>query len=356
MKNLKIKMLLIVCSILITTIVGCKKDEEIITPITPASSKVFITNEGIFQSGTGTISVFDRKNLTVENNVFEKVNNKVLGNIAQSVTVFNDKAYIIVNNANKIEVINSDDYVSIATIENVILPRFFIGVSKDKAYVSSWDNAVAVVDLNTNTVTKTISTGTGPERMLFTAGKVFVLNQGGFGIDSTITVIDTQTDQIVKTINVNNKPTGICLDENGKIWVLCTGKGWNGYPQADDTEGHLICINANDYTIEKNFAFPVITEHPENLVINKEKNVLFYKYPGGVNSFDISSMSLTLTQLIKRSNGIYGLGFDNSAEYIYCTNPLDYIQDGWFLRFDANTGNVVDSFKVGIIPGEFYFD
>ncbi len=357
MKRMKISQLLIISSILIITISGCKKDEDETAPILQISdNRVFIASEGPFQTGTGTVSIFYRDSLKVLNNVFEQVNNQVLGNIVQSIEVFNEKAYIVVNNANKIEVVDEKDFVSTATIEGIVLPRYFLGINNTKAYVTSWNNVISVVDLNTNTEIKIIPAGTGPEKMLLAGNKVFVLNQGGFGIDSTITVIDAQSDNVITTINVEKKPTGIQLDVNGKVWIICSGNGWNGWPQPGDTEGHLICINPDDYSIEEDFAFPTTSEHPEKLIINKDKNVLYYIYPGGVYSFDINSTELNLTLLIERPAGFYGLGFDNSTEYIYATDPLDFVQDGWFFRYNAVTGAAVDSFKVGIIPGEFYFN
>ena len=82
---------------------SCKKNTEE-PPVILSDNRVFVTNEGPFQDGTGTLSIIYRDSLTVENNVFEKVNDRPIGNIVQSIEVFEEKAYIVVNNANKVEI------------------------------------------------------------------------------------------------------------------------------------------------------------------------------------------------------------------------------------------------------------
>ena len=64
----------------------------------------FVVNEGNFSWGKATLS-FIHQDGKVENNIYEKVNNKVLGNVGQSMSIFNDKGYIVVNNSQKVEVV-----------------------------------------------------------------------------------------------------------------------------------------------------------------------------------------------------------------------------------------------------------
>ncbi len=352
------KMKLLICSALIvlTFLISCtKENNDNQVPELKYSKGVFITNEGPFQTGTGTISFFNRDTKVVEQKIFQKVNGYPLGNIVQSMEIFNGKAYIVVNNANKVEVVNAGTFESICTINNLTLPRYFLSINPDKAYISCWDNNVAVIDLNKNKVIKEVPTKTGPDKMLKVDDKVFVLNAGGFSIDSTITVIDCNSDTVITTIQVEKKPTGIQLDKKGKVWVICSGRGWNGYPQSNDTKGHLICINPYDFSIEKDIPFFSKTEHPEELIINKLKNKLYYNDIDGVYEFDITSNELNKTPLIKRNKMFYGLGFDNIDNYIYASDAMDYVQNGWVFIYNPDNGEIVDSIKVGIIPGEFCF-
>ena len=70
-----------------------------------------------------------------------------------------------------------------------------------------------------------------------------------------------------------------------------------------------------------------------------------------VYEMDVTSTTLPITPFINRS--FYGLGYDWTSNQLYAADAVDYVQNGWVFRY-ANTGAVVDSFQVGIIPGSFY--
>lgn len=63
-------------------------------------SGVMVINEGPFGSGTGTLDFYNRVTNTYETNIFEKVNNRPLGNIVQSYSKNANMGFVVVNNAN----------------------------------------------------------------------------------------------------------------------------------------------------------------------------------------------------------------------------------------------------------------
>ena len=91
----------------------------------------FVTNEGNFNSGNGSIS-FVSNDGTVENNVFVTTNSFPLGDVVQSMSIIDENAYIVVNNSSKIEVASIDSMISVGTIENISSPRYIIEVSNTK--------------------------------------------------------------------------------------------------------------------------------------------------------------------------------------------------------------------------------
>jgi hypothetical protein len=335
---------------------SCKKDEDNTSIPIKTDQRVFIVNEGPFQSGSGSLSIYYRDTEEVDNQVFEGVNGFALGNLVQSISVHQDKIYIVVNNAGRIEVAAKDELVSSGAIEGINLPRYFLGVDAFKAYVTSWDNKVYILDLNSNTISGDIATATGPEKMLQLGESVWVLNQGGLSIDSSITVIDISTDQVINSLIVGVKPTGIVQDKYGLVWVMCSGKGWNGFPGADDTRGKLVCIDPQDYSIIKTLEFPGTTDHPEKLVIDKAGEKIFFNYPGGLYSQDVSAQTLELNLVVSSPTMFYALGFDPVSGMVFTSNPLDYVQTGLVYRIDPDLNEKVDSFSTGIVPGEFCFN
>jgi len=43
------------------------------------------------------------------------------------------------------------------------------------------------------------------------------------GRGNSIRVIDLETEQVIRTITTGLEPESMVLDCNGKLWVLCTG-------------------------------------------------------------------------------------------------------------------------------------
>lgn len=318
------------------------------------SNGVFIVNEGLFQTESGTISFVSRSNDSVSNDIFALVNGRPLGNVVQSMSIFNGKAYIVVNNASKVEVVDAATFKSEATITGLISPRYFLGISDSKGYVTDWAGNVAVIDLAANSVTKTIPVNSGPEQLLANGSQVYVLNSGGWSTDSTISVINSSTDELSATIQVKHRPTGIAADKNGKIWVLCSGRGFNGWPLSNDSEGHLLRIDPATNLTEYDYSFVSTSLHPEKLVINKSGEKLYFLFNGGIYSYDITNVNAVPVQVAMRGN-LYSLGYDDQTDYLYVSDPLDYQQNGWVYRYKASNGALVDSLQSGVIPGNFCF-
>ena len=123
---------------------------------------ILISNEGPFGSGFGTVSYIDANFTAVDNDIYQDVNNDNLGNIVQSIGFSETNAYVVANVGNKITVVNRFSFEEITKIETGLMnPRFMI-TANNKGYVTNWgsgsdatDDYIAVIDLDTNTITTT---------------------------------------------------------------------------------------------------------------------------------------------------------------------------------------------------------
>lgn len=331
---------------------SCKK-EDVDSIKGSFSNGIFIVNEGQYTSGTGTITFYNPDSNYVKQDIFEAINNRPLGNVAQSMTIFNGKGYIVVNNAGKMEVVDIATFKSEATITNLKNPSQFLPINDQKAYVSDWIGHIAVVDIKQNVVTKTIPAGTGPDAMLKSGNYVYVSNTGGFSIDSTISVINFTTDKLVKVIPVGNAPAEIVADGNGKIWVICKGKGYTGYPDAGDIPGSIIRIDPNSLEVDFTYKFTASDLHPEKMVINKQKSMLYFLYNFGIYRFNLLSANAVPEKIFDRS--FYSLGYEDKTGFLYAADVKNYSSNGIVLRIKTETGTTVDSIETGIIPRGFAF-
>jgi YVTN family beta-propeller protein len=317
---------------------------------------VFLVNEGGFGHGNGSISFYNRNTKTVEQDVFKKVNNRPTGDVLQDLFVHNEKAYIVANNSAKVEVADANTFASLGTVEGLAMPRYFAAV-QNKGYVSEWvgfsgNGRVSVIDLTTNTVTKTIAVGAMPEEVLLVNNKLYVANSGG----NTLTVINTSTDAVEATVPVGDGPNSLAVDANNKLWVLCGGdKVWlpdfSDIDAAASTVGSLVRVNPASNAVEATLAFGSKKDAPGKLATNNTKNKLYYNYQGKVFQLDITAAALPATALINR--GFYGFGVDPATNILY-GSPSSFPANSKVIRYNAS-GAAIDSFQAGIGTNGFFF-
>ena len=340
---------------------ACKESDnnDAMVPTTSGRS-AYIINEGNFGSGNGSISRIDLSNGNIVHDIFSTANNRPLGDVVQSMTIADDKAYIVVNNSQKIEIVNKGDFSSSFLLGGLTSPRE-IKVLNQKAYITEWvDNKLKIIDLSTNTITKEIVCGEGPEQMEIIGNKIFVCNSGGFGGDSTIFVFDVVSEQVTDTIYVGYKPSYMEVDKNGKIWVLCRGAlGPDWTPgTADDIAGSLHRVDPQSNTIEASFPMAP-TDHPINLKINGAGDRLYYintlsDFTGKPRTMGINDASLPTSAILNRL--CYGLGVDPVDGTIYCTVTPSFSLPGTVIRLNSTNYSVIDSITAGIGPGNIVFD
>ncbi|MCX8490991.1 MAG: hypothetical protein ORN54_07985, partial [Cyclobacteriaceae bacterium] len=208
---------------------SCEKEPDPVVKVGAAG--FFVVNEGAFGTENSSVSFYDRKTDAVSNDLFAAKNKSLLGNQAQSMTLFEGKAYVVLQASNNIKIINPDDFSLMAVIgsaDGIESPRYFLGISSSKAYVSDWGangitGTLKVIDLVTNKVTKSIATGKGTNRMLKVGNLVYVANAGGYGTDNTVKVIDSNTDAVVASITTGDNPNSLQKDNEGNIWVTADG-------------------------------------------------------------------------------------------------------------------------------------
>lgn len=329
---------------------SCKKPVEKQEPINIQTNKgVFIINEGTFGWGNSTISYYNLTTSEVITDIFKQANNRPLGDVCQSITYYDNKYYIVVNNSNKIEIVNSHDFKSISSIHNLKSPRYMLMINSTKAYISDiYDNKISVLNLSNNTVTKYISCIGSSEEMLLYQKNAFVTNTR----TNYIYVINTETDIITDSIQVGTSPFSIKIDKNNKLWVLCSGTTNTN----NNINGSLYKINPLNLQIEQHFDFSNYINVWNRLKTNKAMDTLYY-IDNSVYQMNINSFNLPQTPIIPKGNcNFYGLEIEPDNGNIFVSDAIDYVQNGKIYIYNHINGNLIKSFNAGIIPSDFIFN
>ncbi|MFN1834317.1 YncE family protein [Balneola sp. MJW-20] len=318
----------------------------------PELASVYVLNEGNFGSANSSITSYDPETGQVQQGIFTAANNRPAGDLLQSVTRIDDRLFMVVNNSHTIEVVEAENFSSIATIRiaNEASPRNFIPVTAEKGYVTNlYGNSVSVIDLNTYVEESVIPVGENPEGIARVGDRVYVANSG-LGNGNTLSVIDALNDVVTDTIVVGDNPVAVTADSFGRVWVVCVGAYGDFSDPEDDTPGEVYIFNGEEGTLIKKL---FIGGHPGELTIDAELGKA-YLISDNVIEIDATSLEITNRSFIDR--GFYAIGLSTFGDepYLWTTDPLNYIQAGKAIRYDLS-GVAVDSFETGIIPGGFYF-
>lgn len=355
---------LLTALVALTIFSGCSKDpvREITktppddtsqTVVTSFEKGVFIINEGNYNWGNASVTFFDQKTNKVVHDVFNLVNQRTLGDVAESMSIAGNNGYLMINNSNRIEVVAAENFKSVATINGLHSPRFMTMAGPGKAYVTNLQSNISIIDLNNHTVTGTIKTSSWTENMISYQHYVLVTSIGSFsepssGRKAQLFLIDTRTDRIIDSIQTGKEPIGMVIDKKDKVWVLCSG----GYDSFESPS--LMRINPELRMVEKVFTFSDPKLIPSRLCINATGDTMYFLRQG-VCRMAVSDNDLPAQPLIPSEGRLlYGLAVQPSTGYIFTSDAIDYVQTGKVYQYRQD-GTLIRSFMAGRIPGSFCF-
>ena len=331
--------------LLALVLAACKPEVPDPTPVAPLPARpVYILNEGNFQWGNASLDLYYPDSGQVVSGVFARENGRPLGDVLQSMTLIDERAYLVVNNSGRIEVVDPRSIAHLGTIEGLTSPRYLEAVSPTKAYVTDlYAGHLHVIDLERLQVTGTISLPGWTEALLPVGGAVYVSHMQR----PWLYVIDPAQDAVVDSIAVGLGGNSLVVDRSGSLWLLCEGDIIGG------TGGSLWQIDPATRSVRRHWDFAT-GEHPGELRLSPAGDQLYFLL-GGVCSLPVAQPTLPAARLVPAAGRtFYGLGVDPQDGTLYASDAIDYVQRGLVYRFSPE-GARIDSFRAGPIPGGFYF-
>lgn len=346
---------------------SCMHDEELweqdplnIGVLTDSSRGVFIINEGNFMYDNASLSYYDIDNDSIYNDIFFNTNGLPLGDVAISIEIHGDLAYIVINNSGKIYIINKNDFSYQGKITGLTSPRYIHFISDEKAYVSDlYARAITIINPQTQSITGYINVNNGEtqyyqhptEEMVQVGPYVFA---SCWSYDNKILVINSQTDELIDSITVGIQPKSMVLDKNNMLWVGCDG-GFQGSTFGYE-EASLVKINTTTLQIEQEWVFEM-EDDIGRLAINGSRDTLYFL---NKDVFYQPVESSGNPQIIIHSpysgsfEGFNGLGIDPVTTEIYVADAKDFNQSGRIIKYNSN-GTAEDTLNCGVIPSFFLF-
>ena len=317
-----------------------------------SGSGLFICNEGNFQYGNATLSYYDPATKRVQNEVFYRANAMKLGDVVQSMIIRDGIGWVVVNNSHVVFAIDINTFKEVGRITNLTSPRYIHFLSDEKAYVTQiWDNRIFIVNPKRYEITGYIEVPdmtmeSGSTEQMVQHGKYVYVNCWSY--QNRILKIDTRTDSVVAELTVGIQPTSLVLDCNNKLWTITDG-GYDGSPYGYEA-AKLYRIEPEAFVIEREYSF-TMGSSPSELQLNGSGDKLYW-IDDDIWEMDVTAEYLPVRPLIPYREIYYGLTVDPRNGDIYVADAIDYQQQGKIYRY-SSTGELIDEFYAGVIPGAF---
>lgn len=359
------KLHFIIVAILMIATASCKKEKnQNDTPVTPISEEkkgVYILNEGTFTYANSSLSYYDKEADTVGNNLFFKANGSPIGDVGQSLALYNGSLYIVVNGSKYIYKVDAETLKFQAKLGGFTSPRNIFSVGDGTAYVSDLQrDGLWLIDLEKMEHIQFIETGNSTEAMVRVGDELFVSNWSNYYVpnssNKSVQVIDMKTNTLVETIDVPQEPNAMVVDKNDDIWVLCSG----GYNPGEQDPALVRIDPVTREVVKPLYYFNAGTDYPDGLAIDGAGENLYY-LNGGYNELNVYKMSIDAAQtpdepfIAAEGRVFYNVAVDPGNGDVYVTNAKNYVQNGDVERFSKD-GELLSKFTVGVVPCYMLFN
>lgn len=309
----------------------------------PGATRLFISNEGNFQWGNGSLSIYDTlQGKITSNSAFQDANGIPLGDVFQSMFLEGSSLYMVINNSGKIHVANKSSLRHSRTYTGFISPRYMTTYGNDKALVSDiYADKLSILNLASGNIDKQIPLPGWTERLYRDQKNIYVCNLE----NEQLYVFDTDSEKLSDSIPVGYAAVRVVQDKNQRLWVLSKGD------KDKQIDAQISLLNQNKTEVEKSWKLGNLNEVRD--FVYDSKSDKFYILANDVYSFDHDNALNNSTLITANGKNYYAIHFLGSS--IYLADAKDYVQAGTIEVYQRD-GEFIKSFNVGPIPNGFIFD
>ncbi len=339
--------------LLVGILASCKKnDSPEKQDIIPVRKGLYVLSEGGFNQNNSGLTYYDYDKKQTIADQFKAINGRGLGDTGNELKTYGSKMYIVVSVSSTLEITDltgkSIKKIDFKDGASSIQPRS-IAFDRNRAFITSYNGTVAVLDTASLTIQKYITVGNSPEGMAVANGKLYVANSGGLNypnFDKTVSVIDLNTLTEIKKITVTDNPNNVTVDAYGDVYVVSSGNYNLVKPaltiinsQTDAVKQTFTDFKAGSFTISGDYAY-----------FNAGQKV--------IKVFNLKTETVINENLITDGTSIttpYGIAVDDINKEIFITDAKNYAINGEVFCFDINTGAKKYSLTTGINPSKIIF-
>lgn len=349
-----------VATVATVCLTACSDDDkglsgpEIDPPMAKAGA-IYVLNQGNYYDHVeGSFNVLATYPFHMTEGAFRKANGRYLGSTPQCGLAYGDKLYLGVEGSNTIEILNASDCKSVKQIrlENSTKgqqPRSMVAYG-GKVYISMFDGYVARLDTASREIEAAVKVGPNPDIMTLHGSKLYVPNTDGMNYPNygtTASVVDIETFTVTETITVPLNPKEF-LSLDGQLYLLCLGD--------------YFAIKGALYRMEDDGTFSPITE--ATLIAKGDGCIYCIDHPYGVEPFYqkyIPASGGLEKVTFEDVDAVGGLAYDSQSGILAVASmPWDsswignYKQPGQLCIYGSD-GSLTGKYSIGAGPAAIFF-
>ena len=276
---------------------GCTPEAEFTAPENIDDVRAIVVSEGQFGYGTSSLTSLSYQN-EVEQDLFRRINNRPMGDVAQSMTRIGDLFYVTLNNSRKVEVMDTKTFQSVETmtIDRDVIPMYIQHLGGDSIIVSDQkqNSQLIIMDINHGTnrpfVRRTISMG-GYNRsfqMQLIHDKLFVGADRMSVFDlSNLTAnglrhVKKQNGESIQLVDFSK----IVVDKHNRLWAL---GHWQVFCIDPVTETTIHEFNVSDLKINS---------WTSSMDISPDKSTVYFNSARRVYKIDVDNPTVPTTPIV----------------------------------------------------------
>lgn len=309
------------------------------------SNGLIVTNEGNIGVSSADVSYIE--NNTITNNVYRTANNgEILGDVLQSLYFYDAKGFLVVNNSNKITIVNRSSFVKEVEItEEIDQPRYTT-IAEGKLFTTNTGygqpSYVSVHDASSYQWITNITMPQSSEEIYTVGGSVYVMG-AWYGEGNQLVVINPTTSTIETTLTLENGLQGLRVKGN-EVFALTS----------NSTGTTLYKIDALTHTIVsqiKNTSLTNVTK------FDLSENTIYLASGLNVYQVDQDLNTFGTTEIFRGQgtdswgSGFYG--FNVIDDYIYQINANEYVSPSTVYQYSL-TGELTHQLTAGMIGNHIY--
>ncbi|MCP1995767.1 YncE family protein [Flavobacterium sp. HSC-61S13] len=334
---------IILLALSVTFFISCSKsDDPFVGEIKKNnySNTVLMLNEGNFGLSNSSIYIVSNTLTNQKHDAYTK-DESVLGDVAQSMGFLNDKAFIVVNNSNKVEVVNRYTFESLGTITEKIAQPRYVAFASGKAYVSNAaSQSITIYSSDTYEFIKEIKLNGPVERIISENNKIYV-QKAAYSVGNEIVIINTSSDEISKTIKVNDALQDI-VSNTGFVYAI----------SSIPTRTNYYKINAEVDTVMTTFTSTKVVNGQK---LRVDQNKLYYVSNNDIYSWEPLATTVDYKPMFSIKGSGYGFlyAFDVIDGRIFTADALDFKSKSAVAVYNLK-GEKITEFEGGIATSSFY--